>query len=376
MEQVLLMHKNNIVAKLNIDTDNTASFQVDTIINPTLLPIGVQNCKFDEIGERITDWNDGRCIPFNRDNYCEFLKEINTNSTTELSVLSNLCSLTDCYWFKSPNSETKWEDINFHENRFSSNLYRRIFYGDKIVQINNLHSPDLATDGAVSKMWYDDGTYFHLIKGHFGSNPIDACYEVIASSILSEIGIDHVPYYLCNINGSIMTSCPCFISDTEEEFVPIINLVIDSQFQYVSDYVLELLNSSFRQDLEKMFLCDSIIGNMDRHARNYGFIVDSDTKNIKRFAPLFDHGICVMEHKHGFLNYHPTGKTFNETVNSLSTEILLLTNNINLNTIKETIQKLPIAPQQQDGIYNNLVDRIEKIQELAHRREYGINREI
>ena len=95
MEQVLLMHKNNIVAKLNIDTDNTASFQVDTIINPTLLPIGVQNCKFDEIGERITDWNDGRCIPFNRDNYCEFLKEINTNSTTELSVLSNLSRMLE-----------------------------------------------------------------------------------------------------------------------------------------------------------------------------------------------------------------------------------------------------------------------------------------
>ena len=49
-----------------------------------------------------------------------------------------------------------------------------------------------------------------------------------------------------------------------------------------------------------MIVMDAVMANVDRHAGNYGFLVDNDTGEILRMAPLFDQNMAclpmMMEH--------------------------------------------------------------------------------
>ena len=51
------------------------------------------------------------------------------------------------------------------------------------------------------------------------------------------------------------------------------------------DFILEIA----KEDVLKMCIIDYIIGNPDRHLRNWGFIQDDSTGNLIGLAPLFDH---------------------------------------------------------------------------------------
>lgn len=44
-----------------------------------------------------------------------------------------------------------------------------------------------------------------------------------------------------------------------------------------------------------MMVFDSIICNQDRHLGNFGYMVDNDTGEFLRPAPLFDHGVSLFQ---------------------------------------------------------------------------------
>ena len=43
-----------------------------------------------------------------------------------------------------------------------------------------------------------------------------------------------------------------------------------------------------------MIVMDAVMANVDRHAGNYGFLVDNDSGEILRMAPLFDHNMACL----------------------------------------------------------------------------------
>jgi hypothetical protein len=86
-------------------------------------------------------------------------------------------------------------EVSFHKNGLSSNLNERLFYG-RDVAINNYDYPDITTDGALPKTWRQEADgKFVLLKG-YEKSCIEACYEVIADAIFTELGISHIPYRL------------------------------------------------------------------------------------------------------------------------------------------------------------------------------------
>lgn len=50
----------------------------------------------------------------------------------------------------------------------------------------------------------------------------------------------------------------------------------------------------FKEDFNKMILFDFIINNTDRHLNNFGFILSSDSLELKRFSPIFDNGGSLL----------------------------------------------------------------------------------
>lgn len=375
MNKFHLMHKNDIVGTVTIQKDeyNKGYLHIENIIDSTILPIGTRD-KEEDIDKQVTAWNDSRSIPLGRPNYLDFLNDIGANNNSELIPYCFMCSLTDCYWFKPDNSDIKWEDVNFYQNGFSSNLYKRLFFNDKNEPINNLNSPDITCDGALPKMWQEENGHFVLIKGKTSGFPMDACYEVIADFIFGEIQAEHVYYELREIDNQIYSACECFIHSDDEEFVPIENLMSDCRCYSQADFLPILVELGFKEAIDKMILGDAILGNIDRHARNYGVIIDSNTQQIKRFAPLFDHNICALINNHGMLTYQPTKQSFNKTLPMLGTETLTLAKNIDMNTLNALVRSLPIEPNLQDRMFNQLQSRISKISELVKEKEYEFER--
>jgi hypothetical protein len=363
------------LATIEKDSNGIGFIHVENVLNPNMMPYGARYSQSHEIDDDITRWNDSRCIPLGRPNYIKLLEILNASSTSELIPSTYMCSLTDCYWFKPSNSNLLWGDVNFRDNGFDSTLYKHLFYGDNSEPLNNLHSPDLTTNGAIPKMWEStsDGN-FVLLKSSLGKIPMDVYNEVIADAILSELRANHVRYRVENRDGIDYSACKCFIHSNDEEFVPAENFLFDGCYNSTSQFLEHMREIGFERNVDEMILADAIIGNTDRHAGNYGVVLDSDTQFISRFAPLFDHGGCELFKELGMIKYKPTNKTFDETLQDLDPEILALAKRIDMSTIEKTIRALPIDEPKKNAIVYRLNERVDKIIDLSRGIDYDLDR--
>ena len=367
------MHKNDVVVTINISTENE-KISIHDIVNYNLLPFGTKHLEKNELIDGILFWNENRCIPTNRPNFQNLMAEIGIHNYADLIPHSHLCSLTDCYWFKHYEDTCQWADVNFHQNNFSSKLDKYLFFDSNDISLNDLDTPDITTNGALSKTWEKQGEHFVLIKGNQRQYPIEACYERIASEILSQLQIPHVDYDIIHTQHGYQSACSCFIIDDSEEFVSMEDFLLDFNIS-APEGIAQLLQGPYRESFEHMFLCDIIIGNTDRHARNYGFIIDSNTQEFKCLAPLFDHGICALTVNHGPARYKPLGISFNESVKFLSDETLSLSNNLDFKRIADLVFSLPIDDGFKNKVVAQLESRIGKLQELARKKDIEIDRE-
>ena len=359
------MHKDKKVALVTV-APSTGMLHVQTIIDSFYLPYGVKSANIDDIDHLLTLWYDSRCCLMGRSNYESVLAELGISSHAEMLRFSHMCSLTDCYWFKRANENIKWNDVSFHRNGFSSNLNEVLFYGSRI-DINNYDSPDITTDGALPKTWRRerDGK-FVLLKGYDKSD-IEACYEIIANTVFTDLGIEHIPYWLETSNGITSSVCECIIKSDEEELVPAENLMRDYDCVGQPNFLPILREWGFCDEIDKMILGDCVIGNLDRHARNYGAIIDSETQQIKRFSPLYDQGGCYLSSNHGFLTYPPTGASFNKTIPTIPKELLRTVENISMTNIIRTLNNLPLEESHKSNIIDCLNKRIKAILAFCER---------
>lgn len=377
MNKFVFMHKNTPVANISIQKDENGNgyLHVESIINRNELPYGLKNENLERMSISMTWWNNSRCIPMGRPNYDKLLDSLGVANTSEIVPYSYMCSLTDCYWFKQSGSHISWEDVNFRDNGFASNLYKHLFYNYSGEPVNNLNSPDITTDGAIPKMWIEKDGEFYLVKSSLGKVPMDVYNEIIANEILKQMEIPHVEYFIGEFDNIKASVCPCFIKSDTYEFVQAENLVSDGYYNTPNDYLNAMREFGFKSDIDAMILIDMIIGNVDRHARNYGQIIDTNTQGIICAAPIFDNGGCDLLHDVSRTKYKPTGLTFAETLKTLSEETLSLSNKIDLECLGKFIDSFQIDEQNKIRIKENLNNRISHIIELSRGIDYDFDRE-
>lgn len=106
-----------------------------------------------------------------------------------------------------------------------------------------------------------------------------------------------VPYSVVRFHGQLACKCPLFTSEME-------GFVSAHRFFPGPFGVRDMLDFCARHGVEESFremiAMDAVMANVDRHAGNYGFMVDNDTGKVLRMAPLFDHNMAylpmMMEH--------------------------------------------------------------------------------
>lgn len=287
---MFLMHKDVPVADVTVRGGSIIS--VNEILNREHYPLGAFNEHKQLQAGFLNSWQKMRAISSERQEVSKIVAKLGC-SLSEAAFKNMALSLTDCYWFRDEDSLT-WNDVNYHTNGFSANFAEEILRGD--VSEIDFKTPDFTTDGVLKKFWISLGGVPNLVKyGDFGEvargKNLLSANEVVASRIAEIMQISHVNYSAAQINGSneIVSICPCFITNSESEFVN--GLQIEKEFKM--DLYHFLIEHGMQRFLDDMLTFDFIIGNTDRHTKNFGLLRNPDTLEFISPAPLFDSGSCL-----------------------------------------------------------------------------------
>lgn len=209
----------------------------------------------------------------------------------------------------------------------------------------NFKAPDFVTDGALEKYWtYTD--YFFGIKqgsepknipilikfGNLGevvqNKNLLSANEVIASDLYVHkiMNIPCVDYWPLRLGDQTVCGCRSFVENDNMEFVNALQLQKESIAKNKTDLRTTFINMGLGKFLNDMMVFDFIIGNTDRHEKNFGVIRNPNTLEIISVAPLFDNGTSL-----GWDGEYNINNIYLKPFNMKAVDVLSL---INLNSVE------------------------------------------
>lgn len=243
----------------------------------------------------INDWIDGRQIAKHRVAIERLMRELGMTTRHDFIDMARCLSLTDTFWMKRADEELTWDDVSLYRNPFDDVIARIAFDGTGMYgRANSPTSPEFATSGSFAKCWVrEDGEISLLKRGSIGyaNAGFEPYSEVLAANLLSAARIDHVPYSIVRFHGALASKCPLFTSEAVG-FVSA-HRFFNRPFD-VDDMLAFCAKHNAEESFREMVVMDAVMANVDRHAGNYGFLVDNATGDVLCMAPLFDHNMACL----------------------------------------------------------------------------------
>ncbi len=281
-----LMNKDKVVATYREEHDLGIYRYVEVESNDAYFPYGFTD---------INDWIDGRQIAKHRASIEKLMRELGLNTRHDFIGMARCLSLTDTFWMKPANEEISWDDVSLYRNPFDDVIARIAFDGTGMYgRQNSPTSPEYATSGSFAKCWIREGERIFLLKRGstgYANAGFEPYSEELVAALLSAARIDHVPYETVKFHGKLASKCPLFTSE-EVGFVSA-HRFFDGPFD-VPDILRFCREHGVEESFREMIVMDAIMANVDRHAGNYGFLVDNATGEVLRMAPLFDHNMACL----------------------------------------------------------------------------------
>ncbi|WP_165253497.1 helix-turn-helix domain-containing protein [Adlercreutzia sp. ZJ304] len=294
-----LMNRNHEVFEFVYDNFSDEFTEVTQIIDPSRAPLGLMSPQGKKVSlSALTYWWKHRSIPLSRSGMEAKLATLGLSDPTRLPFKSLGLSLSDQYWIRPKEMNLDWHSINYFKNTFPEMLS-----GDWLEQVG-LESPDNTSEGQLPKRWVRIDGVPALIKG--GTSLNQEPYNEIAATCLYRRLLapeDYVSYRLELLpDGETVSLCEVFISD-EEEYIPAYYVMKAkhkamncSTYQHYLECCSRLKVENAEVALAKMIVTDDLLGNTDRHLRNFGLVRNVETMQY-RPAPLFDTGSSLLNEK-------------------------------------------------------------------------------
>lgn len=296
-----LMNKNNPVFQLELDHGDV--LWVGNPMRTEYRPISIEDDDGIINRRHTADWLKNRAIPASRDNLFWGLSNLGyvSDNTSPVFLLErNFClSLSDQYWLKPDGSDIEWKDINYFDNAFSEDV-GKAFFDNQRIETPDLNSPCNSSDGWLRKKWSIIDSKRCLVKGSSGVYQQEAYNEVIACEICRMLGINHAEYSLKTSQSHSYSICETFInSDTELISAnEILKAFLPNSRKSIYDHFVSCCERlgvpETEKSLDEIIVLDYIIGNKDRHLRNFGVIRDVNNLSFIGFSPVFDSGTSIM----------------------------------------------------------------------------------
>ena len=273
--------------------------------------------------EELLKWINRRKAPKNRQFVEKILFAIDDSDNPMKYVdVSHALSLNDAYWITNDIMEYKWDELNLYSHPFDEALSYVAFTGYSQKVSGLLSSPEITSSGMLKKCWSNREDGIYLLKGDdvFQSNDgrSQATHEFYAAQVAEAFGIEHIDYGLEEFhhrNGNKEIVCICKLFTSENEGFVDASIVAGDKGVDVHNLDLSSLSVQkqfsdwFGEFYADMMVFDSLIINRDRHLGNFGMIVDNNTGEYLRPAPLFDNGCSMLlgaskfDLKEGYTDY-------------------------------------------------------------------------
>lgn len=273
--------------------------------------------------EELLKWINRRKAPKNRQFVEKILSAIDDSDNPMKYVdVSHALSLNDAYWITNDIMEYKWDELNLYSHPFDEALSYVAFTGYSQKVSGLLSSPEITSSGMLKKCWSNREDGIYLLKGDdvFQSNDgrSQATHEFYVAQVAEAFGIEHIDYGLEEFhhrNGNKEIVCICKLFTSENEGFVDASIVAGDKGVDVNNLDMSSLSVQkefsdwFGEFYADMMVFDSLIINRDRHLGNFGMIVDNNTGEYLRPAPLFDNGCSMLlgaskfDLKEGYTDY-------------------------------------------------------------------------
>lgn len=243
----------------------------------------------------INSWIDGRQIAKHRISIERLMRELGLTTRHDFIGMARCLSLTDTFWMKRADEDLAWEDVSLYRNPFDDVIARIAFDGTGMYgRAASPTSPEFATSGSFAKCWIRENNQISLLKRGstgYANAGFEPYSEVLAADLLEAAHINHVPYSIVRFHGKLASKCPLFTSEN-------VGFVSAHRFFDKPFGVRDMLDFCRKHGSEERFremvVMDAVMANVDRHAGNYGFLVNNVTGDVLGMAPLFDHNMACL----------------------------------------------------------------------------------
>lgn len=311
MARFVLMNKNTPVLAFEYDLEEHKATRITRIENPEYAPLGMFDRRGQVSKHELNYWWRHRAIPASRAQIDRLLGNLGLASTLVLAEKSFGASLSDCYWINDEDDPRSWAEINFFDNEFSDDLGFLTLGQDSAGSSPNspdytridLSSPNSTLGGDLLKKWkVVDGARV-LLKAGVGAFNQEPYNEVAATDLHTRLMNpgEFTPYRLFADGRRVYSACDNLLGPDEELIaawdvirnVKQPNNYSDLRFLVSRYEALGLDGDEVMAQLAKMFACDFVLANRDRHYRNFGIVRNVETLEVTRIAPVFDTGSCL-----------------------------------------------------------------------------------
>ena len=277
-----IMKQNTIAATLNdkngvCEILDEASLPIDLYLEEgTTIDTYINNL------ENFYAWCSDRLLSLDRTyakvilNACGLTQSLNTRTRAYAALQYHALTLTDFYWVQDEKDNFDWELINLYEHSWNNAVAISLTGKPLTVQNAMLIAPDCSTAGVSPKAWIRDNGHLYLLKGDTNGSVLK---EIEASQILTALGLQCVSYDKFWFANQATARCETFTNKHTA-------LVTAEQYGFNNDLQQLLQTPECCYAYHLMNLSDYLIGNIDRHCGNWGFLL-SDTGSIHP-APLMD----------------------------------------------------------------------------------------
>ena len=260
-----------------------------------ILPFGIDKTK---LSSSLQSWIKNRKIPKNRAFFNELIasyqKERGEKLMDYIDVSLGL-SLNDSYWIIPSDKNYKWKYYNLYKNPFNETLALVAFAGISNRIRNITSSPEFTTNGMLKKCWYRENNQIYLYKGNAEAKDSKEAYsEYYMAQVAKAMNFNAITYDLKLFHNELVSTCAIFTNENEG-YVPIHLLLSKPLKDYNKAKLIEEISTLYgKEAFEDLMVFDALICNIDRHLGNFGMIVDNDTLEILRPAPIFDNGLSFI----------------------------------------------------------------------------------
>lgn len=281
-----LMNKNAVIAKFQI-TEGLLGESLSDIeqTGDHHLPIG-----FRSIGE----WIENRKASKHNRSLHQLMEQCGCRTAEGFIKVTHAASINDTFWIKAEREQVKWEDVSLYQNEYNEVISKLAFEGIGLygIQLSST-SPELSTEGSFRKCWKreKDGIFLYKAGSDGARNSgLEPYSEILASEIADKICNDPVQYRLAHIHGQLASKCQLFTDETYG-YVPYSRLGQSMD----ADAMLRFYHEIGSEDeFRRMLVLDALTFNVDRHAGNHGALVNNETQDIIRMAPIFDLNMSML----------------------------------------------------------------------------------